>query len=144
MNTMKNLFFKMLAFAVIFSLLSFYNYSNDLSYVNLSGKWRLIIDDKIDGTISGSNGCDEIIIEETKDFHFKGGYSNCSSKSTAKESIFKGQIFVSKRGTMVSMIQDNQPTDYYSTWSGKLIDKGTIKGIWTDVEGNQGEFKLTR
>lgn len=134
----------MLALAVIFSLLSFYNYSDDAAYVNLSGKWKLTIDNNIDGQVSGNNGCNEITIVATKDYFFKAEYSSCPGSNNAKGSQFKGQIFEAKRGTMVSMIQDNRPTDYYASWSGQLMDKGTIKGIWIDVEGNQGEFKLTR
>ena len=141
---MKIFLSKIVALAIMISFFSFSFSSKNSKVINLSGKWALTIDNKIDGNISGNNGCEQITFVSPKDNMFNGEYSSCPGSNNAKGSTFRGQVFSSERGILVSMVQDNEGTNYYSAWSGQLIDKGTIKGIWTDLEGNQGEFKLTR
>lgn len=142
---MKVLFLKLVTLLALISFLSFSFSSIDDEVIFINGKWKLTIDKSIDGNIQGNNGCDEIEFNHTKDNYFQGFYSSCPGSKIAKNSKFKGQVFLSNRGKMITMIQDNfKATQYYATWTGQLKDKGTYEGIWTDVEGNQGEFKLIR
>ncbi len=142
---MKNLLFSIITFTVFGLLYSFTLPSKSNTLIDLSGKWKLEIDETIDGLIKGSNGCSYLQISPKGINNFVATYEDCKPSSNAKGSHFSGQIYVSNRGNLINMVQDNlSATQYYSAWSGKLLENGEIIGIWTDVEGNQGEFKLSQ
>ncbi len=112
--------------------------------LELSGKWKLQIDKKIDGQFSGHQGCPTMIIEQSSADKFVATYEGCVSVM-AKDSKFSGQIYTTRRGHVISMIQDGvKVANYYAVWSGKQMENDDIIGLWTDVEGNQGEFRLSR
>ena len=141
---MKNLIFSCAALILLLGLLSF-TPSSHAPFLDISGKWKLQIDNTMDGKVSGHNGCDEMEFTTKGINNFIAKYSNCPSSNTAKPSQFSGKIYVTNRGNLINIIQDNLAgTQYYSAWSGKLYENGEILGIWTDVEGNQGEFRLSR
>ena len=113
--------------------------------IEIEGKWKLEIDNKIDGSISGNHGCETIVFTSKGRNSFSGKYGSCNASTNAKSSQFSGNIYITSRGNLISMIQNNQAaSQYYANWSGKLFESNEILGIWTDVEGNQGEFRLSR
>ena len=126
-------------------LLSFTLKNEELTTLDISGKWKVEIDNTIDGDISGNNGCSTIEFTSKGANNFVGKYASCASSKNAKNSQFSGEIYVTNRGNLISMIQDNlTSSQYYANWSGKFFENGEIRGIWTDVVGNQGEFRLSR
>ena len=112
---------------------------------SLDGTWNLTIDKKIDGKISGNLGCTEMVFKQSGN-SFSGKYTKCQAASqNAMPAKFSGKILSSSRGTLIQITMDNYAsTKYYATFAGQLIDGEMIEGIWTDVEGNQGEFRLSR
>lgn len=143
MNKLSTIFYSLLFTSIC---LSFTFKAAPLEKHDISGKWKLEIDNLIDGKISGNNGCSEIIFYTKEPNVFTGEYSKCGAASrNAKPSQFSGEIYISKKGNLINMVHDNfSSTNYYSAWSGKFLEDNHITGIWTDLEGRQGEFKLTR
>lgn len=142
---MKNLFPLSIMLVTLCFLYGFTFHKVNNIAVDLSGEWNLEIDETIDGNISGSNGCNIMQISSKGINNFMAKYKSCPHSKKARNSHFSGQIYVSNRGTLINMIQDNlAATQYYSAWSGKMIETGEIIGIWTDVAGKQGEFRLSR
>ncbi|MEM7373995.1 MAG: hypothetical protein AAF587_35715 [Bacteroidota bacterium] len=113
------------------------------SVPEISGVWRLQIDKKIDGKIAGNYGCTHVNLDQNGTA-LTAKYSKCPSSNEAKGSRFNGQIYQSKRGILIHLIQHVPFTKYYGSWSGSLIEPGLIKGLMVDLEGNQFEFSLTQ
>ena len=140
---MKYLFFISIC---ILTLVSFTPPNETISRYDLSGKWDLSIDNTIDGHVSGNNGCSGIEFSMKEDLIFSGRYTFCGDASEkAVDSKFSVTIYLTNRGNMVHIHQDNfDKTRYYASWVGNFTDADNISGIWTDIEGNRGEFKLSR
>lgn len=130
---------------ILFILFSFFGTQKSLGQQapQLNGKWELQIDKKIDGNISGNNGCTTVILEQ-KGANLSGKYGNCPGSNTAKSSQLKGQIHRTNRGVLIQWIQQVPSMRYYASWSGYLVEPGLIKGLLVDLEGNQFEFQLSK
>ena len=140
---MNTLIRKMKYLVILTSLVCFSFSTNEVISPNLSGSWNLVIDNQIDGVIQGNNGCTKMTFHTIDGTTFQAEYTKCLGSKNAMGSIFNGEYFEAKRGILVTFNQYNETTDYYATWSGRYYNN-TIQGIWTDIKGNQGEFKLTR
>lgn len=140
-----NILTQKLSYLIILASLTCLSFStNQVNSPDLSGNWSLVIDTQIDGKVQGSNGCTEINFYNIDGIRFLAKYTKCQNSHNAIGSVFDGKFFVSGKGTLVTLNQYNKATDYYATWSGRYLKNNTIQGIWTDIKGNQGEFKLTR
>lgn len=142
---MKKIMLLALISSLSISLISFNVIEKETLATDLSGKWELQIDSKIDGNISGNNGCDLMSFTAQGNDRFQGKYASCPGSNNAKSSLFSAKVYETNRGTLITILQDNKKgTQYYASWSGRLVEPGFIIGIWTDVEGNQGDFQLTK
>lgn len=121
--------------------------------MDLSGDWKLEIDTSLDGTPKGNLGCNGIYFYpmESRDASGRATYIRpCPNKVTNRKtegSFFTYQTYESKRGSILSMVLHAESTQYFATFSGQIRYQregaSIIEGVWTDVEGNKGDFRLT-
>jgi len=110
--------------------------------LDLQGTWVLTGDFTLDGKVSDPPDQTlrlEFSLGQNGEFH--GHYTTISDPSQ-----FVARVFSSIRGTAISIVQTNQETEYYATFSSYLVlpDTNMIQGAWVDLEGRAGNFQLAR
>ena len=110
--------------------------------LDLQGTWVLTGDFTLDGKVS--NPPDQTLTLEFAPEHngeFHGRYTDINDPSQ-----FVAHVYASIRGTAISIVQTNQETKYYATFSSYQVppDTNIIHGAWVDLEGRAGDFQLAR
>lgn len=111
--------------------------------INLAGSWQFIIDKELDGNAKGNLGCAEFSIADHESFSFNGEYTNCQYT----DAVFNGKIYETERGTAIHIQHLFTENNYVGMLSGYLTlenGKQTIKGVWSNMEGTTGDFKLIK
>jgi hypothetical protein len=69
-------------------------------------------------------------------------YENGQADNGANDSIFIGEVINRPRGSVFTMIQFGDVSDYVSRYVGTIDASGNVTGSTLDVAGNQFSFSI--
>jgi len=108
--------------------------------MDLSGRWEFSFDRSLNGLLVPTSVAYELILIMLDDTNLVGRLVFPADDP----SRFRGLISTTTQGTLLSLHQVNERTGYQAMYIGKVIDASRIAGIFTDLAGPDGDFRLRR
>jgi len=108
--------------------------------MDLSGRWEFSFDRSLNGLLVPTSVAYELILIMLDDTNLVGRLVFPADDP----SRFRGLISTTTQGTLLSLHQVNERTGYQAMYIGKVVDASRIAGIFTDLAGPDGDFRLRR
>lgn len=108
--------------------------------MDLSGRWEFSFDRTLNGQLVPTSVPYEVIFIMTNETSLVGRLVFPGEDI----SRFTGTLTTTSQGTMFSLHQINDKTGYQALYIGKLDGDSRIAGIFTDLAGPDGDFRLRR
>ena len=108
--------------------------------MDLSGRWEFSFDRTLNGQLVPTSVPYEVIFIMLDPVSFVGRLVFPADDT----SRFTGRLNTTGQGTLFSLHQVNEKTGYQALYIGKLDSDARIAGIFTDLVGPDGDFRLRR
>ncbi len=108
--------------------------------MDLSGRWELGFDRNLNGTLVPTSVPYEVILIMVDETSFIGRLVFPAEDL----SRFTGRLSTTSQGTLFLLQQLNEQTGYQAHYIGKIEGDDRIAGIFTDLAGPDGDFRLRR
>lgn len=108
--------------------------------MDLSGRWEFSFDRNLNGQLVPTSVAYELIIIMLDPASFVGRLVFPADDP----SQFRGVLSTTQQGTLLSLHQVNERSGYQAMYIGKVADDARIVGIFTDLAGPDGDFRLRR
>ena len=105
---------------------------------DINGIWRLSRDFYLDGKLGADARSHQV---ECNSHHNKFSF-HYIGKDLSNDSIFIGETNAARKTKIINFYQYD--ATYYVTHSGREVSSNRFVGTWYDVEGNSGDFELTK
>ena len=108
--------------------------------MDLSGRWEFGFDRSLNGQLVPTSVAYELILITLDETNLVGRLVFPADDT----SRFRGTLSTTRQGTLLSLHQVNERTGYQAMYIGKVVDESRIAGIFTDLAGPDGDFRLRR
>ena len=108
--------------------------------MDLSGRWEFSFDRTLNGQLVPTSVPYEVIFIMVDTVSFIGRLVFPAEDV----SRFVGKLSTTGQGTLLSLHQVNEQTGYQALYIGKIDGDDRIAGIFTDLAGPDGDFRLRR
>jgi len=108
--------------------------------MDLSGRWEFSFDRDLNGQLVPTSVAYELILIMLDDTNLVGRLVFPADDP----SRFRGVVSTTAQGSLLSLHQLNERTGYQAMYIGKVVDASRIAGIFTDLAGPDGDFRLRR
>jgi len=108
--------------------------------MDLSGRWEFSFDRNLNGQLVPTSVAYELILIMLDETNFVGRLVFPADDP----SRFRGSLSTTSQGALLSVHQVNERTGYQAMYIGKVLDESRIAGIFTDLAGPDGDFRLRR
>lgn len=108
--------------------------------MDLSGRWELSFDRTLNGQLIPTSVPYEAIFIMMEADTFVGRLVFPAEDL----SRFTGKLSTTSQGTLFSMHQVNEQSGYQALYIGRIDGDARIAGIFTDLAGPDGDFRLRR
>lgn len=108
--------------------------------MDLSGRWELSFDRNLNGTLVPTTVPHEIILIMIDEATIVGRLVFPAED----RSRFTGKLTTTSQGTLFSLQQVDEQTGYQAHYIGKIEGDDRVAGIFTDLAGPDGDFRLKR
>jgi hypothetical protein len=108
--------------------------------MDLSGRWEFSFDRHLNGHLAPTTVPYELIFIMLDEATFVGRFVFPADDP----SRFRGELSTTSQGTLLVLRQHNEATGYQAVYIGKLDGDSRISGIFTDLAGPDGDFRLRR
>ena len=106
----------------------------------LSGRWEFSFDRTLHGQLVPTSVPHELILIMLDEVNLVGRLVFPADDT----SRFTGRLCTTSQGTLFSLHQVNDKTGYQALYIGKVEGDSRIAGIFTDLAGPDGDFRLRR
>ena len=108
--------------------------------MDLSGSWESSFDRTLNGQLVPTSVPHELILIMLDEVNLVGRLVFPADDT----SRFTGRLCTTSQGTLFSLHQVNDKTGYPALYIGKVEGDSRIAGIFTDLAGPDGDFRLRR
>jgi hypothetical protein len=108
--------------------------------MDLSGRWEFSFDRTLNGQLVPTSVPHEVIFIMLDERNLVGRLV-FPAEDTSR---FHGNLHTTSQGTLFSLHQVNEKTGYQALYIGKVEGDSRIAGIFTDLAGPDGDFRLRR
>ncbi len=108
--------------------------------MDLSGRWEFSFDRTLNGQLVPTSVPHELILIMLDEVNLVGRLVFPADDT----SRFTGRLCTTSQGTLFSLHQVNDKTGYQALYIGKVEGDSRIAGIFTDLAGPDGDFRLRR
>ena len=108
--------------------------------MDLSGRWEFSFDRTLNGQLVPTSVPYEVIFIMMDAVSFVGRLVFPAED----KSRFTGTLSKTRQGTLFSLHQVNEQSGYQALYIGKVDGDTRIAGIFTDLAGPDGDFRLRR
>ena len=108
--------------------------------MDLSGRWEFSFDRTLNGQLVPTSVPHELILIMLDEVNLVGRLVFPADDT----SRFNGHLSTTSQGTLFSLHQVNDKTGYQALYIGKVEGDSRIAGIFTDLAGPDGDFRLRR
>jgi hypothetical protein len=108
--------------------------------MDLSGRWEFSFDRNLNGQLVPTTPPYELILVMLDESTFVGRFVFPADDP----SKFRGELMRSSQGTLMVLRQVHELTGYQAVYVGKVESAAKVSGIFTDVAGPDGDFRMKK
>jgi hypothetical protein len=108
--------------------------------MDLSGRWEFAFDRNLNGQLVPTTPPYELILISLDETTFVGRFVFPADD----RSKFRGDLTRTSQGTLMALRQVNEQTGYQALYIGKVEVETKIAGIFTDLAGPDGDFRMRK
>ncbi len=108
--------------------------------MDLSGRWEFSFDRTLNGQLSPTTVPLELILIQTDATQVVGRFVFPADDV----SRFRGQLTTTPQGTLLCLHQHDEASGYQALYIARVEDPDRVGGIFTDLAGPEGDFRLKR